>query len=86
MIKRELLLRKMHGAMDAPLEGETQAESALRVIAIEVLQPMMDALEFNARPLYRELILGDVRDLLTPPPSLPKAKSEEPERLEISDE
>ncbi len=86
MIKRESLLREIHSAMDMPFEGETRGESALRAIALHVLQPMMDALEFDARPLYRELILGEVRDLLTPPPLIPKAKSEEPGRLEISDE
>lgn len=40
------------------------ADKAFRVVAFHVISPLLDANEFDARPMYRERVNNEARDLM----------------------
>lgn len=45
------------------------AHSQLQLIYLNIVLPLLDALEFDARPVYREMVMNAVRDLIAEPPA-----------------
>lgn len=72
--KRLLLLAATHIADKTGISNDDAlkaAEAALQSIGLQVISPLLDVLDVDARPLYRDRVINDVRDLL--------AYDEEPE-------
>jgi hypothetical protein len=90
MIKREhiltILASDISDATGADKERAFNASAAVfRSVGLNVIFPILDALEFDARPLYRERVLNEARDLLSSGPDNPVIEVE-PESQGISDE
>jgi len=67
------------------IKSRAAAEASLATIGLNVISPVLDAMEFDARPLFRERVMNEVRDLL----SVDTKDSENlapHEGMEISDE
>jgi len=73
MITREALLDKMSQQISDELSVPNSpiitkaSQVAFRVVALNVILPLLDVLEFDAKPVFREVTINQVRDLLTEP-------------------
>lgn len=66
---------------EAALEA---AAASLAAIGQHVILPMLDAYEFDARPMFRERITNDVRDILIEDET--QAGRDEKEEIDVRDE
>lgn len=86
--KRMILLAATNIADHTGLDNDTAlkaAEAAFTSIGLTVISPLLDVLDFDVRPLFRERVVQDVRDLLATPPEAP-ALNDEPQSIEVQDE
>lgn len=44
------------------------ADAALQTIGLHVILPLIEAMDFEARPAYREIVMNQVRDILAKEP------------------
>jgi hypothetical protein len=82
MISRDKLLAEMSQAISDELgvpDGvatKSAARTLFHKVYLSVVIPMLDAFEFDARPIYREMLIAQIRDLIAEPDPIPEADQE----------
>jgi hypothetical protein len=59
------------------------ARGAFHQVGLNVVLPLLDALDFSAKSVFREIVINEVRDLLV---DADEEKAERPENMEIPNE
>jgi len=92
MISREKLLTQMSQGISDILgvpEGDlTQriAKTSFRNVYLNVIMPLIDGFEYDGRPIYRELLIAQVRDLIAEPEPIRVIEDGEKKSFEVSDD
>lgn len=86
--KRLLLLAATNIADKTNLDNDTAmnaAKAAFDTISLAVISPLLDVLDFDTRPLYRERVANEVKDLLAQDASV-VIDDGEPKSIEVPNE
>lgn len=62
------------------------AEAALQSLGLHVVSPLLDVLDYDARPLFRERVVNEVRDLLVKEEPPPTVEDDTPKSMRVRDE
>lgn len=92
MITRDKLIDHMSQGISDILkvpEGDlTQriAKTSFRNVYLNVILPLLDSFEYGSRPVYREMIISQVRGLIEEPEAISRSSDEEYKRFDVSDD